>query len=258
MTEIDYRKTYTAHVARCREQFAEQTAFEAAVGGEFRAVGQLERALLDSLGLSDGDLVVDIGCGSGRLAVQLGDLRRLRYIGTDVVHALLVQAITLARREDWRFVRTAGASIPCGDGAADFVCFFSVFTHLTHEDSFRYLREARRALRPGGRIVFSFLEFRIGPHWTVFENTVAQTGTGAHLNQFMDRDAIHAWARHLGLEVELIADGDKPHIPLGEPVRWDDGQEMRGLGNLGQSVAVLRKAGVGDRGGDRQEVSREC
>ena len=35
---------------------------------------------------------------------------------------------------------------------------FSVFTHLLHEESFIYLEDFKRVLKPGGSVVFSFLE----------------------------------------------------------------------------------------------------
>jgi hypothetical protein len=34
-----------------------------------------------------------------------------------------------------------GIRIPCPDNVADFVTFFSVLTHITHEESFQYLQE---------------------------------------------------------------------------------------------------------------------
>ena len=50
-------------------------ALRRAVGGEFEAVGKLEYHLLRSLGLGNGHLVVDVGCGSGRLAHQLARIK---------------------------------------------------------------------------------------------------------------------------------------------------------------------------------------
>jgi hypothetical protein len=44
-----------------------------------------------------------------------------------------------------------------------------------------------------------------------------------------------------GLVVESVFDGDKGHIPIPEEIRWENGTCMKSLGNLGQSVAVLRK-----------------
>lgn len=239
MAEIDFLKSYPNHLAQLRASLPNDAALEAAVGGEFITIGKLERALLRSLGLADDAFVVDVGCGSGRLALQLAANPELRYLGTDVVPDLLEHARQLTQRPDWNLVMTDRISIPCESSCADFVCFFSVFTHLTHEDSFRYLREAQRVLKPSGRIVFSFLEFQVPCHWNIFEDYVDRARPGYHLNQFIDRHAIHAWASHLGLQVDFIADGDKPHIPIDEELHWQDGRPIRGQGCLGQSVAVL-------------------
>src|ERR1035437_18951 len=96
---------------------------------------------------------VDVGCGSGRLAAQLSAFPSVRFVGCDVVPRLLSYAKDICQRDDWRFVEATGTAIPCPDGVADFVCFFSVFTHLCQEDIFRYLCEARRVLKPGGLVV---------------------------------------------------------------------------------------------------------
>ncbi|MBC7366856.1 MAG: methyltransferase domain-containing protein [Undibacterium sp.] len=206
------------------------------------AIGTLERYLLLSLGLKSDACIVDIGCGSGRLACQLSSMKDVKYVGTDVVQELLDYAQQLTQRSDWKFSRVDRIAIPCADGVADFVCFFSVFTHLSHEDTYRYLAEAKRVLKPTGRIVFSFLEFRVPCHWAIFADSVEKSLTGLHLNQFMDRDGIQAWAVRLGLRVVSITSGDRPHIPISEEIMWDDGSVMKDLGNFGQSVAVLALA----------------
>jgi SAM-dependent methyltransferase len=235
-----FNDAYKEHVAGLERRLATDEALRVAVGGEFIAVGKLAYHLLRSLGLVDGHLVVDAGCGSGRLAVQLAPFTGIRYIGFDVVDRLVEYATELSSRPDWTFQVTDGKAIPCEHDEADFVCFFSVFTHLLHEDTFRYFRESHRVLKSGGYLVFSFLEFRIPIHWDVFIATVEET-TGKHLNQFIDRDAISAWALHSGFEVVGIFDGDKPHIPIPEEIHWDHGARMGTLGNMGQSVAILRK-----------------
>src|SRR5262249_47624093 len=97
--------------------------------------------------------------------------------------------------------------------AEDVVCFFSVFTHLLHEHSYLYLQEAKRVLKPGGRVVLSFLEFANPGHWPVFELAVRDASGPSTLVQFMSREGIHAWASHLGFNVEAMLDGDQPSIP---------------------------------------------
>ncbi len=218
------------------------TAMHLSVGGEFAAVGLILRDLLISQGLQPDGSVVDVGCGSGRLAMPLSGYLKGPYLGIDVVPDLVDYARDLVKRPDWRFeLAEQPLAIPAASDSADIVCFFSVFTHLLHEESYRYLAEAKRVIRPGGRIIFSFLEFHIPSHWAIFEGTVAGMGQGLPLNQFMDREGIAAWADHLGLEIMEIADGDKPSIPLAQPVTWDSGQHFEKMGALGQSIAVLTK-----------------
>ena len=239
--KLDITATYRQFVQQLSKKHSRDKAMEKAPGGEFEAIGILERELLIQCGLKPDDYLIDVGCGSGRLAKPLAEYLRGSYLGIDVVPEMLDYARTLAGREDWRFEVASGFAIPERAGRADMVCFFSVFTHLLHEQSFVYLRDAKRVLKPGGTVVFSFLEFAIPSHWTVFEGNVADIGGTEHLNMFMDRDGIHAWASHLDLEIVALHDGDKPHIPIPRPLTLENGTTIVDRGNLGQSVAVLRK-----------------
>jgi ubiquinone/menaquinone biosynthesis C-methylase UbiE len=237
---LGYRSTHLNLVSALKKSIAGRArAMEQAIGGEFEAMGIMEREILIQHGLRKGDYVIDVGCGSGRLAKPLSDYLEGQYLGIDVVPDLLAHAQTLVDRPNWRFLPAPGLTIPESAGRADVVCFFSVFTHLLHEQSFAYLKEAKRVLRPTGKIIFSFLEFAIPNHWAVFERNIAAIGTLQPLNQFMSRDGIGCWAAHLGLKIEAIYDGDKPHTPLPKPLVLLDGQRFESEGNLGQSVCVM-------------------
>jgi SAM-dependent methyltransferase len=237
----DHRSSYQQHLEQLVQTAPDR---ELAIGGEFRTMGILEASLVLHCGLPVGGFLIDVGCGSGRLSSQLATRWNGLYMGIDIVDELLAHARAITPREDWRFVRGDGLTIPEADASADMVCFFSVFTHLPHVETFIYLREAARVLRPGGRIVFSFLEFRIYSHWGVFACDVANVGKHQVLNQFVSRDGIERWAKMLGLRIEAVHDGDKPHIPIPEPLEFEDGRRIEQMGALGQSVAVLVKPSV--------------
>jgi SAM-dependent methyltransferase len=142
----------------------------------FESAARDTAALLDSLRLVEpGHLVLDVGCGVGAMAPEFA--RRLgprgRYVGFDV-HA---PSIRWCRRrfaddprlafEDARVASPYGQAdgpaattyrFPVEDGAADLILAKSVFTHLLPDDAAHYLREIRRAIRPGRTaVVTAFL-----------------------------------------------------------------------------------------------------
>jgi len=235
----DYKSSYKQLVKNLLNAYDRDHAMSLAVGGEFEAFGLIEFCLLLDCQLEKNHFVIDIGCGSGRLAVQLANYLEGHYTGIDVVPELVDYAREITQRRDWRFAVAEGLTIPEPDDSADFVCFFSVFTHLLHEESYQYLIEAKRVLKPGGRIVFSFLEFPIPSHWAIFSEAIKDTSPDKVLTQFLSRDAIEVWAKHLGLTIAAFHDGDKPHIPLPQTVKFDHGGEVSEIGSFGQSVCIL-------------------
>jgi ubiquinone/menaquinone biosynthesis C-methylase UbiE len=142
--------------------------------GDFRAVGEHLLALTKTRGSVDaGSRVLDIGCGSGRLALPLTKfLLRGEYRGFDVVGGAIRWCEGNISREHPRFhftrvslrnslysARGGAASqftFPYEDSQFDCVVAFSVFTHLLFEETHNYLRESYRVLAPGGRMVSTF------------------------------------------------------------------------------------------------------
>jgi SAM-dependent methyltransferase len=241
-TKTDFNKSYRRLVKSLKSSHDNDEAMKLAVGGEFEGVGIIERETLIHFGLKRDDYLIDVGCGSGRLARPLSEYLTGKYLGIDVVPELVRYARTLVRRPDWRFAVAEGLSIPEEDGKADMVCFFSVFTHLLHEESYTYLSEAKRVLKPGGKVVFSFLDFGSPSHWPVFEFNLKDIGVGAHpLNMFMGRDAVRAWAAHLGLNVEFIQEDEEPFVTLPHPVTLESGAVVSGKSAFGQTVGVLSR-----------------
>jgi 2-polyprenyl-3-methyl-5-hydroxy-6-metoxy-1,4-benzoquinol methylase len=236
----DFRKTHRTQFKYLKATHTVDEAARMAVGGEFEAVGAVLREALIFHGLKKHHYLIDVGCGSGRLAKPLAKYLDGPYLGIDVVPELLDYARKLVGRSDWRFEPAAGLTIPEQDGKADMVTFFSVLTHLLHEESFVYLKEARRVLKPGGKVVLSFLDYRVADHWGVFESNLRDIGDGSKiLNVFIAPDMLREWAKRLDFDVEVIKDGDEPYIPLSEPVRFESGTTWTDRAAFGQSLCVL-------------------
>jgi SAM-dependent methyltransferase len=227
--KLTLKERYQNLVDRLKAIAPHEQAMRLAVGeGDFDAIGKIECRILKRYGLRRSDYLIDVGCGSGRLAKPLSAYLIGRYLGTDLVPELVEHARQVTARSDWRFEVIDHVEIPEKDCQADMVCFFSVLTHLLHEQSYWYLEEAKRVLKPGGTIVFSFLEFAEPSHWQTFMDTLREARSrsrGIHpMNVFLDRQSICIWAQHLGLKVEHIHHALDPFPPEGA---------------LGQSVCVL-------------------
>jgi SAM-dependent methyltransferase len=232
---------YNRLVERLLGSMSHDEVMALGIGGNYIPFGILQRNILMQNGLEPYGYLVDIGCGSGRTAFALRSFSGLKYLGTDVVRSFLSHAERVCERRDWKFVQATGLTIPEQSDVVDMVCAFSLFTHLLHEETFVYLADVFRVLRPGGYLIFSFLDFAVHAHWAVFETNIQNIGKPGHLNQFIDAGAIRVWANHLGFEVTALRGGDEDYVELDEPLTLDDGRILTGRASLGQSLAILRK-----------------
>lgn len=228
-------------VRRWIDEHGFDRTMELAVGGDDR-FGDCELAALDHFGFRDGDYLIDVGCGSGRLTRRIAKLPACRYLGTDINRAMVNHARATCGRSDFRFARIDGLKIPEEDGKADVVAFFSVGTHLLNEEFFVYLEEARRVLRPGGRIVFSFLDLKQISTRATFMTMVQTARVGRRvkpLNIFFGPDAIGVWTEMLGMTLIDVVDGSDSRIVSSERINavLEPGTPIK----FGQSIAVLEK-----------------
>jgi ubiquinone/menaquinone biosynthesis C-methylase UbiE len=231
MAQFHFVEDYERVVAQLIATMPIDDAMSAAVGevGTYLKIGAIERDLLIWAGLKAGMSIVDLGCGSGRLAHALGQSVNVEYLGIDIIQSLLDYAKSKSPPH-YIFKVHRQLSIPTSDRSADFVTAFSVFTHLLHSESYLYLQDIRRVLKPNGKLIFSFLEFADPNHWPAFARDIeTRRANGAvvvsALVTMIERNAIKCWAERLGFTVERIVDGNN--------APW-------GTGPLGQSIAILR------------------
>jgi len=159
-----------------RDQLTPTRRAGAYVGaGEFRAHGdEALELLVAQAGLGPEERVLDIGCGIGRVARPLAGYLRApgAYEGFDVVASGIdwcrARYVDLAAPFRFRVVNVSNAfynpigggadsfAFPYDDAAFDVAFAFSLFTHLAAADADRYIAEAARVLRPGGRLLATF------------------------------------------------------------------------------------------------------
>jgi ubiquinone/menaquinone biosynthesis C-methylase UbiE len=227
MAQFHFVEDYERVVSHLIEQYPIDEAMDLAVGGRYDEIGPVEVDVLRYAGLKDGMTLIDFGCGSGRLASVLDQSLKVEYTGIDVVQALLDYAKSKSPSR-YRFLLNRDLSIPAAENSCDYLCAFSVFTHLLQAESYIYLEDIRRVLKPEGTLVFSFLEFGFDEHWAVFETTIdsQRQSPNPPLNMFIERSVIDLWCKKLGYVQEgYIAATEK---------RWDGKP-------LGQSIAILKK-----------------
>jgi len=163
--------------------------------------------------LSPNDVVVDVGCGVGRLTRALSN-RVARVIALDVSSEMLARARRLnpdLANVEW--LHGDGRSLnPVADGSVDGCISHVVFRHLPSPSiTLGYIREMGRVLRPGGRAAFDLstdplvhkrdrykrrrlaTALRLGPRGTANE---------AWLGSAVDLADVHAAAADCGLRVE--------------------------------------------------------
>lgn len=120
--------------------------------------------------------VMDVGCGFGRVAIQMLDFLKpdSTYLGLDIVRSEIDWCTAHITPRNPRFLfrhldvqnsrynpdggqRADQVRFPVPEGMSfDLVFLYSVFTHMLPADVRHYLAEIRRHLKPGGVVAVSF------------------------------------------------------------------------------------------------------
>jgi SAM-dependent methyltransferase len=198
--------------------------------GDYEVIGQLELSLLQKEGLKPGYTIVDFGCGTGRLAVHAIPwlANDGRYVGIDISKTMLAQARVMIGEKvsshccSVEFLHQTTPNFPLPEKSVDMICAFSVFTHMEHEDSYRYLRGARRIIKEGGKFIYSCLTMEELNARLIFEAEASM-------------DVVERWSKVRNVTTSRDLMDTIARMAGWEPIRWSPR-------DVGQSTCVLAPA----------------
>ncbi len=223
------------------------------VSSSGKVVAGIYPGFLHRAGLRAGDVVIDMGTGRGELPVTAVEMGASRAYGVEYSPAAVSMAQqTLAAHDVGdraEIILCDARSVPLPDAIADLVCFVDVVEHLTPDELHAALVEARRMLKPGGRVVahtmpnrltyditYRALRATVGRRWP--KDPRHHHETTMHVNEQTTRSLRRA----------LEAAGFKAKVELGEWVRDEHppSARIRRLYRLGSRLGPIRQLTVAD------------
>jgi ubiquinone/menaquinone biosynthesis C-methylase UbiE len=132
----------------------------------WRHAGRLHRRTVELAGIATGQHVLDVGCGTGNLALTvLREVPDAAVTGLDPDGGALRRAARKARRRrvgrhggSLTLVRGFADRLPAADASVDHVLSSLALHHVPMDEKQRFAAELVRVLRPGGRVTIADLD----------------------------------------------------------------------------------------------------
>ena len=175
---------------------------------ELTARGTIDM-LKSTIGIDPSDVILEIGCGIGRVGLPLSK-ECLHWVGSDISSGMLKHAAArLASRPNTTLVELASVGLlELPADSFDVVYCTIVFMHLLEWDRFRYVEEAFRVLRPGGRCYVDNFTVDTETGWKIFMDSYAYLidRRPAHISMSSSREELRTYLVRAGFEDVKVHD----------------------------------------------------
>jgi SAM-dependent methyltransferase len=153
-----------------RQVFQNAEAYERMMGRWSRRLAPL---LIRFGGVSDGDRVLDVGCGTGSLSFTLPEIANVAAVaGIDLTPAFVEFARTRSTDPRFTFRQADARALPFEDDSFDRAYSMLVLQFIP--DAARAVSEMRRVVRPGGTVTAAVWDDFSGlPHVRLLWDTAA-------------------------------------------------------------------------------------
>lgn len=201
---MDLKRNYTKHL-----KLSPDTNF--AIGGkDENLIGKLQGQLLIDNGLQKDSFLLDLGCGTGRLLLGVADYLKEggSYLGIDLVDKLIkvteqrIQNLGLNSLHFRTQFMKNELDYP-SNLQVDYICAFSVYTHMEAEDIFNSLNILRNISHKDTTAFVTFLplEFEFGKALFAQEARI-------RLNERYDRVRNYSLTESMAKQISSLAGWD--------------------------------------------------
>jgi ubiquinone/menaquinone biosynthesis C-methylase UbiE len=170
---------------------------------------RLKSIVLERAAISAGEQVLDLGCGTGTLAIRAATaIPTARVTGLDADPAILERARAKASRAGVEIHLDHGLAgeMPYEDGRFDVVLSTLLFHHLPDPEKQHAAREIKRVLAPGGRVVVGDVGRPHGPLMRIAVAATVQLVDGRTTTASNVRGELAGTLKEAGLREVTVAD----------------------------------------------------
>ncbi|MCL2357148.1 MAG: methyltransferase domain-containing protein [Defluviitaleaceae bacterium] len=123
--------------------------YDRTIDGHYCA--RFKRKLVETISVSDGEKVLDVGCGNGTLIGWISQKAKIQAFGVDISAKMIDEC--RVRHPHIDFNVSLADSLPFGDNEFDVITMCCVLHHL--DEPQKFFPEVKRVLKPGGRLIIS-------------------------------------------------------------------------------------------------------